>query len=103
MRERYLTIPLNETGKEDYNLGYDHTNNVKIMTLSEEEFDYLAESGVFNRINEKCGSLIDDYESEIISSSDLKKCLDEVNNYNGVFLRAYKLALEKNTFLALDF
>ena len=103
MRERYLTVPLNEKGKEEYDFGYDHKDNLKNIVLSEDEFNHLAQSGVFNHINDMCGLMIDDYESEIISSSDLKKCLDELNDYEGDFLRASKLAIQYNTFLALDF
>lgn len=60
-------------------------------------------SGVFDFINHQCNKMIDDYESEIISSDDLKKCIDLIEVHEGTFLNAVHDALKYRTFLALDF
>lgn len=103
MRERYLTVPINETGISEYNHGIEHTNNMLEFVLSEKEFFELAESGVFRYINDLCGLMIDDYESEIISSTNLEKCGARILSQENVFSKAVRLAIYYKTFLALDF
>jgi len=38
--------------------------------LSEEEFKLLFSSGIVNQLNELCGTMIDDFEDELISDED---------------------------------
>ena len=72
MHIRFLTIPKNEEGIVEYDMGVESSNNLNVYYLPEEEFENLWVA--FNVINYHCGLLIDDYESEIIKGQDLEKC-----------------------------
>lgn len=108
MRVRYLTIPRNQKGLEEYNQGIEYSENLYVFELPEDEFDILYSSGVFGAINEECGLLIDDYESESIARKDFSKCISIIENVSGlpepsVFREALKLASEEGIMFAMDF
>lgn len=108
MRVRYLTIPRNQKGLEEYNQGIEYSENLYAFELPEDEFDILYSSGVFGAINEECGLLIDDYESESIARKDFSKCISIIENVSGlpeqsVFREALKLASEEGIMFAMDF
>ena len=103
MGVKWLTVPLNEQGKIDENYGKQHTPNLAEFILDESEFDSLWDNDVFKLINSRCNLLIDDYESEEISADNLRKCIDIIELVPGKFREAALLAIEKDTYLALDF
>ena len=103
MRNRYLTVPKNDRGIEEYNSGSEHTENLMERVLEEVEFDTLCHERVFKQINDRCGLMIDDYESEIISSDNISKCIDIISAVPGSFYEMAKAAMQHNTMLCLDF
>lgn len=103
MRDRFLTVPINNDGINDYEYGVEGSDNLAEFTLSDEEFTKLYKSGLFSRINKRCGLMIDDYESETISADNLKKCIDLLQGWRGTFRDACNMAMKHSTFLALDF
>ncbi|MCI6191105.1 MAG: hypothetical protein MSA89_12250 [Clostridium sp.] len=101
---RYISVPLNEKGIEDYNYGKEDSNNIKVFELSENEFDNLYNNGIFDKINFECNLLIDDYESEEISGSNLEMALNIVKeNKCDTLVKALELAIKYNTLVGLDF
>jgi hypothetical protein len=104
-RVRYLTVPINNIGIEEYNIGQE-TDNIITLELSEEEFYSLYHGGVFDRINSTCNLLIDDYESEIINKNHFNECKNIISNSNlvtNIFTKALDFAIEYDTLLGLDF
>lgn len=101
---RYISVPLNEKGIKDYNYGKEDSDNIKVLELSENEFYDLYDNGIFDKINLKCNLLIDDYESEKISDSNLEIALNIVKeNKCDILVRALELAIKYNTLVGLDF
>jgi len=101
---RFISVPLNEQGMDDYNYGVEDSKNITEIKLDEDKFDKVYFSRVFNDINEKCNLLIDDYESEVIKGENLKIALDISKKKKcGVLIQAIELAIEKNTLVGLDF
>ncbi len=108
MRDRYLTIPKNAVGKNDYDYGVENSENMEVYFLPEEEFEILITGGYFDKINAMCETMIDDYESSIIENNMLSKCSDillAVSKNIPVFYKAISAARKynNNTFVALDF
>ncbi|WP_129600457.1 hypothetical protein [Anaerophilus nitritogenes] len=105
-RLRYISIPLNADGEEEYNNGIEDTENIKTLNLSDEEFNFLYSKGVFDDINNQCELLIDDYESEIIDNSKIQTCKEILSSFGDeteTFKEAIRLAEANNTFIGLDF
>lgn len=76
-----------------------------VYNLPESEFIILSACGIFDEIDKICGTLIDDYESEIIKNN-LDECINIVFDEREkvqVFYKALVEAMNANTFLALDF
>ena len=106
MRNRYLTVPKNEIGIEECDIGMDYSDNILTYELPEKEFNFLAINGFFNQINEVCETLIDDYESEEISSDNLDKCesiLKSVKDDLPIFYDVLQKAISYKTKIILDF
>lgn len=103
-RIRYISVPLNNEGLEEYNEGLEESKNIKIFELMEKDFNELYSKGIFDKINNGCRLLIDDYESEEIKGQNLKIALDiSKKNKCEVLIQALELAIERNTLVALDF
>ncbi len=102
-RKRYLSVPINNQGIEEYDHGIEDTANIIETLLPENEFYELQTNGVFEQINKTCDLLIDDYESEIITAQNLINCKSIIQELTGVFAEAAHKAIEHGTFLALDF
>lgn len=104
MRHRYLTVPYNEKGIQEYNNGVEESENLYTVELPEDEFIALVKS--FGLINKECDLLIDDCESESINGDHLIKCQDIIANVKEripVFAKALDMAIDNKTLLALDF
>lgn len=103
-RPRWLSVPINDQGIEEYDYGVEDTPNIKTFMISEQEFDILYHQGIFDSINEECDLLIGDYESEIISVDHFEVCKKTIGNTNvPVFSEALELAIKYGTLLGLDF
>jgi len=50
-----------------------------LPVLSDEHFAMIWESGIFQRINEACGSTISDYEEVVLTVSQLNAALNVLN------------------------
>ena len=104
-------MPKDKKAMKDYDLGQDKPEQIIEWKLTEDEFDILYKSGLFNKLNEKCNVIIDDFESEVIESEELNnaektlfKLQENMNNREIVHL--YDLILEaiKNkTLIAFNF
>ena len=106
MRVRYLTVPHNMEGITEYQNGIEHSENMSVYKLPEDQFLKLTRNNVFMLINENCGLLIDDYESEIIDEKNVLKCLNSKivdQNLSKVFYKALLEAKDNRTFVGLDF
>ena len=106
MRDRFLTVPKNKQGEQEYDLGTEHSENIENYLLPNIEFEFLQTNGVFGKINEECGILIDDYESETIRGDDLKQTEKIVSNVKlkvPEFYKAITLAISYNTMIGMDF
>ena len=101
-RCRFLTVPLNSQGINDYNYGRENSKDLITYELSEDEFELLYRT-VFPVINDRCALLIDDFESEEISAQNIICCLDTIMQVEGVFKTACLKAVEQGTFVCLDF
>ncbi|MEE1247624.1 MAG: hypothetical protein UHU19_00015 [Lachnospiraceae bacterium] len=103
-RKRFLTVIKNDIGLSEYNNGVDCSENMAVHELPQAEFEELYKNGVFKKINESCGLMIDDYESEIINNDKLNICLDIISKIDSkVFLETLKDAKENGFALAIDF
>jgi hypothetical protein len=103
-RPRWLSVPINEQGVEEYDYGVEDTPNIKTFMLSEKEFNVLYYQGIFDNINNECELLIDDYESEVILRDYFEVCKRIIGNENvPVFSEALDLAIKYDTLLGLDF
>ncbi|AJA50068.1 hypothetical protein CPAST_c40390 [Clostridium pasteurianum DSM 525 = ATCC 6013] len=103
---RYISVPLNSLGAEEYNYGEEDSKNITVFELTKEEFDKIYSSGVFEEINDKCNLLIDDYESEEIKGDNLNTALSIAEKKElscKKLIDALNLAIDKNTFIGLDF
>jgi len=106
MSKKWLTVPLNQKGIEEYDVGISGTDNMKEFELSDAEFLELMVAGVFANINVQCKLLIDEYESEYIDGANIdvaKAIIESAPNKYGVMLEAITLAKEKGTALGIDF
>lgn len=104
MNRRFLSVPLNETGRIEYNLGVEKSSNIYSIELPENEFKSLT--GLFNLFNDEFNLFIDDYESEIIESAQLlkrKKDIENMRTTTPCFYEAANKAIEQSSMLALDF
>jgi len=66
---RGVVVPLNDDAENAlYNGEVDETTQVHFVEIdSEADFITLWQTGVFKKINETTGSMLDDYEEDIIS------------------------------------
>ncbi|WP_316160142.1 hypothetical protein [Clostridium sp.] len=103
-RVRCMSVPLNKKGIEELEYGVEESNNIKVIHLSNSEFEELyQDGGVFDRINEKYDLMIDDFESERIPKEKIQYCLNILDDKYAEFKEALNLAKEYDTFLDLDF
>jgi len=76
MHKRYIYVISTEAGMEDYECGLEASSGFSAHELPDVEFEYLSKCGLWEMINDQCGLMIDDYESEIIKGGDLHDCLE---------------------------
>lgn len=104
MHIRFLTVPYNADGIEEYNNGIENSNNMCTLELPEEEFEILREC--FGILNKECGLLIDDYESEMIAGEAAIRCkeiIDSLRIQVPVFYKAVDVAIRHAGVIFMDF
>lgn len=79
VRERFIRVPKDEKAMEDYDYGTQKQEQMEEMILSEEQYKVLDDIGVFDKINEKCDIIIDNYEEEVLELDKIPLALEVVN------------------------
>ena len=101
---KWLTVPKNEKGVEEYDYGINSSDNLFTFIIPPEEYSNLWVDGIFDKINENCELEIDDFESEIIPVEQIEKAIRCVSSsLYPTFYNALQLAEKYHSFLATDF
>lgn len=111
VRERFIRVPKDEKAMEDYDYGIQNKEQIEEMVLSEEQYKILNDIGIFDKINEKCDIIIDDYEEEVLELDKIPIALDVINqlinssaNEELIKLkRMLDLAVKHKTMVGFDF
>lgn len=88
--------------------GDEEPNQITEWKLQEKEFEQLYNLGVFELINNECGVIIDDFESEWLEEESLLKAikaLEKIDEFEVVkkLKELVNLAIKNNTCVAFDF
>lgn len=76
----YMHVPLNETGINEFDNYDEEMHNVKTFELSQEEYEALRQpKGLFEKFDEKFGTIIDVCEEERIDKVNLAEALQLTN------------------------
>ncbi len=76
----YMNVPLNETGINEFDNYDEEMHNVKTFELSQEEYESLRQpKGLFEKFDEKFGTIIDVCEEERIDKVNLAEALQLTN------------------------
>ena len=102
-KEKYITIPKNETGIKEYNALIEDSENLLTFNLPEDEYSILDEYRIFDIINERYGLMIDIYESETVTAKQLQEAYGEIISKKGVWQEAVDLAIAYGTCMFRDF
>ena len=106
MHDRFVTLIKNSQGLYDYENGMVASPYFDEIELNEEEFNTISDSGYWGKVNDKCGLLIDDYESELIPYDKIDVCIsiyDELGlTHDNTFFKVLMNA-KKSAAVALDF
>lgn len=78
-RERFIRVPKNKKAMEDYDYGVQQKEQMEEMILSEQQYKVLEDMMVFDKINERCNTLIDDYEEEVLALEKIPLALEVLN------------------------
>ena len=68
--EHYLTVALNDKGREEYDCGVESSENMISFDLPMDEFEIIYPD-VIDEINTTVGTLIEEYESDVIFNNKL--------------------------------
>jgi hypothetical protein len=75
MKNYYIIVPKHEAAMNALNYNEANEDDLIELELNKTEFDELDNTGIFQQINNTCGTLIDEYEDESVTSiEDLKRC-----------------------------
>ena len=100
----YITVPINQEGYKEYDIGIEESPNQITYHLPFEEFLKLERGGVFRVLETRYIDLyIEDGESAVITAERLKKVYGAINAIPGVFMDAVNKAIELGTCVYLDF
>ena len=110
-RERFIRIPKDKKSMEDYDYGVQKNEQMEEMVLSEEKYKKLEKMGIFEKINEACDVIIDDYEEEVleldkipIAQEVIKKFISNNESEELMELkRMLDLAVSYKTIVGFDF
>jgi hypothetical protein len=106
MHKRFIYVIKTEAGLEDYECGSEASSGFSVHELPDAEFERLSNCGFWGIVNDQCGLMIDDYESEIIKGADLHTCLEMYDGLaieKGTLYHALSHAAKGGIAVALDF
>lgn len=76
----YINVPLNEEGIKEFETYDEKMLNVKTFELTQAEYETLRQpNGLFQKFDEKFGTIIDVCEEERIEKTNLSEALQYVN------------------------
>lgn len=78
-REKYIRVPKDKKAMEDYDYGVQKEEQMEEMILSEEQYNKLHQTGVFDIINERCDIIIDEYEEEVLELGKIPIAIEVVS------------------------
>ncbi len=67
MKLRYITVPKNDQAAERLDLDIAGPDELFEIALTEAQYRYLDGIGLFEKINDITGAIIDDFEYEVVS------------------------------------
>ena len=105
MKNRYLLVPLNNKGMEEYNFCIEDTENILEADLPTSEYNLLVNNGIFSKFNETFVLNISEYECEEINTENLSKAFEiikPIKNELPVFVNCLNVAIEKGTLLGIN-
>lgn len=110
-REKYIRVPKDKKVMEDYDYGIQKEEQMEELILSQAQYDVLKGLGVFDRINDVCDIIIDEWEEEVLELDKIPLALEVVtrfseHNENKELLRLKEmlnLALTYQTIVGFEF
>lgn len=110
-RERFIRVPKDAKAMEDYDCGVQKNDQIEEMILTEQQYKILNDMELFDKINDKCDVIIDDFEEEVIELDKIPLALEVVvqlskNNSSAELLevkKMFELALNFKTIIGFDF
>jgi len=100
----FITVPKNDQGYQDYDIGIDESENFLSYKLSPEEYDRLFKAGVFRILEGMFKDVyISDGERNMITAEQFNKVGNAIDIVDGVFMNAVRKAKEYGTCVFLDF
>jgi len=86
---KQIIVPKNIKAQQA--LTYDNATNEQLLVweLTDEEYNHLNDLNVFEIINDKCNTLIDDYEDEEIAYSKLQEIINIFDRNNDKLLNKF--------------
>lgn len=105
MKNRFLLVPLNDKGMEEYNFCIEDSKNILEKSLPISEYNLLVDNGIFDKFNEMFTLNISDYECEEIITENLTKASEIIKPLADklpVFVCCLNIAIEKGTLLGIN-
>lgn len=110
-RKKFIRVPINKNAQKTYELGILREDELETLVLSNDQFLELYRLGVFEKINEKCDIIIDEFEDEILELDRipaaieiLTQLISEHDNADLVEIKKMlELAVAFNTIVGFDF
>ena len=78
---RGVVVPLDEKAEQSLRVNdVDESANVRYLSVDDRMFEMLREVGLFQEINSRCDSLLDDYEEEWIEATRVTEILVAIDS-----------------------
>ena len=112
---RYIRVPKSQTATVAYDHGIQESDQIDELRLNEADFTLLYKTGIFDRINKICGTLIDDFEFDSVGFEMSEQCLElidqtrcKTNNIRVKELlndleKMFRLSIKYETLVGFDF
>lgn len=78
MTTRYITVPLTSAAERRLDRNEASPDELKECLLEDQEFWILWNSGIFERINQECNTLIDSFEDDKLATSGQQKKAEQI-------------------------
>ena len=79
-RIRLIRIPKNAAAAEQYDNGVINERDMISFSLDDTQFNHLLQLEVFDKINDACDTLIDDYEEEVVELEKIPTALSVISS-----------------------